>query len=62
MCRLSSALHEATRAFFAVLDRLTIADIAANRGALLDRLDGARGIAAAERGQTALQALTPNSA
>ena len=41
VCRLSSALREATRAFFAVLDRLTIADIAANRGALLDRLDGA---------------------
>lgn len=42
VCRLSTALREATRAFFAVLDKVAIADISANRGALLDRLDGAR--------------------
>ncbi|SEA15544.1 RrF2 family transcriptional regulator [Rubrimonas cliftonensis] len=41
VCRLSLKLHEATAAFFAVLDGLTIADIAANRGALLERLDRA---------------------
>ncbi|MFN3970148.1 MAG: RrF2 family transcriptional regulator [Gemmobacter sp.] len=38
VCRLSSALHEATRAFMAVLDDLTVADIAVNRGDLLERL------------------------
>lgn len=41
VCRLSAGLREATRAFFGVLDSMSIADIAANRGALLDRLDGA---------------------
>jgi Rrf2 family nitric oxide-sensitive transcriptional repressor len=41
VCRLSSGLGEALEAFLAVLDRLTVADIAANRGALLHRLDGA---------------------
>jgi Rrf2 family nitric oxide-sensitive transcriptional repressor len=38
ICKLSHALHEAYRAFMAVLDDLTIADIAANRGQLLDRI------------------------
>ena len=38
ICRLSRALQEATQAFLAVLDSLSIADIAANRGALLDRI------------------------
>ncbi|MEO0912307.1 MAG: Rrf2 family transcriptional regulator [Pseudomonadota bacterium] len=41
ICRLSRALHEATRAFMAVLDDHTIADIAANRGALVSRIDAA---------------------
>ena len=36
--RLSRALKTATQAFLAVLDDLSIADIAANRGALLDRI------------------------
>jgi Rrf2 family transcriptional regulator, nitric oxide-sensitive transcriptional repressor len=35
---MSAKLREATAAFFAVLDALTIADIAANRGVLLERL------------------------
>jgi Rrf2 family nitric oxide-sensitive transcriptional repressor len=38
LCRLSKALQDAAAAFFAVLDGLTVADIAANRGALLARL------------------------
>lgn len=38
ICRLSRALHEATAAFMAVLDDLTIADIAANRSQLMDRI------------------------
>ena len=38
ICRLSKALHEATTAFMAVLDDLTVADIAANRAQLLDRI------------------------
>jgi Rrf2 family transcriptional regulator, nitric oxide-sensitive transcriptional repressor len=38
ICRLSRALQTATQAFLAVLDDLSIADIAANRGALLDRI------------------------
>lgn len=38
ICVLSRKLHEATAAFMAVLDDLTIADIAANRGQLLDRI------------------------
>jgi Rrf2 family nitric oxide-sensitive transcriptional repressor len=38
ICRLSRALQQATRAFLAVLDDLTIADIAANRQQLLDRI------------------------
>lgn len=37
-CRLSGAINEATRAFFDVLDKVTIADIAHNRDALLARL------------------------
>lgn len=44
VCRLSRAFAEATRAFMAVLDDLTIADIAANRGALMSRIDGVRAI------------------
>jgi Rrf2 family nitric oxide-sensitive transcriptional repressor len=39
VCRLSAGLREATKAFLVVLDGMTIADIAANRGALLARLD-----------------------
>ncbi|WP_294613149.1 Rrf2 family transcriptional regulator [uncultured Roseovarius sp.] len=38
ICTLSRKIQEATRAFMAVLDELTIADISANRGQLLDRL------------------------
>lgn len=38
VCRLSRALGEATAAFLSVLDRLSIADIAANRGELLQRI------------------------
>jgi Rrf2 family nitric oxide-sensitive transcriptional repressor len=38
VCKLSRALQEATRAFMAVLDDLTLADIAANRGDLLARI------------------------
>lgn len=39
VCRLSRKLREATAAFMAVLDDLTIADIAANRGQLMARID-----------------------
>ncbi len=39
ICRLSRALKDATRAFMAVLDNLTVADIAANKGTLLERID-----------------------
>ncbi len=38
ICKLSRALHQATAAFMAVLDDLTLADIASNRGELLDRI------------------------
>ncbi|GGE23936.1 transcriptional regulator [Gemmobacter megaterium] len=38
VCRLSAKLHEAARAFMAVLDDLTVADIASNRTDLLARL------------------------
>ena len=38
ICRLSRALQTSTQAFLAVLDDISIADIAANRGALLDRI------------------------
>lgn len=38
VCRLSRGLHEATRAFMAVLDDLTLADISANRDQLLGRI------------------------
>lgn len=38
VCKLSRALQEAKRAFMAVLDDLTLADIAANRGDLLARI------------------------
>lgn len=38
ICKLSRALQEATRAFMAVLDDLTLADIASNRGDLLARI------------------------
>jgi Rrf2 family transcriptional regulator, nitric oxide-sensitive transcriptional repressor len=37
-CHLSAKLHEAMRAFMAVLDDLTVAQIAANRADLLARL------------------------
>jgi Rrf2 family nitric oxide-sensitive transcriptional repressor len=39
ICKLSSALKRATQAFMQVLDDLTVADIAANRTELLDRID-----------------------
>jgi Rrf2 family nitric oxide-sensitive transcriptional repressor len=39
VCRLSRKLREATAAFMAVLDDLTIADIAANKGQLMTRID-----------------------
>jgi Rrf2 family nitric oxide-sensitive transcriptional repressor len=38
ICHLSRGLQRALRAFLSVLDDLTIADIAFNRAALLDRL------------------------
>ncbi|MCF2904114.1 Rrf2 family transcriptional regulator [Octadecabacter sp. CECT 8868] len=38
VCILSRKLQEATAAFMAVLDDLTIADISANKGQLLDRI------------------------
>lgn len=38
ICKLSRALQDATRAFMAVLDDLTLADIASNRGDLLTRI------------------------
>jgi Rrf2 family nitric oxide-sensitive transcriptional repressor len=38
VCKLSRAMQEATRAFIAVLDDLTLADIAANRDELLSRI------------------------
>jgi Rrf2 family nitric oxide-sensitive transcriptional repressor len=38
ICVLSRKMQEATAAFMAVLDDLTIADIAANRGQLLNRI------------------------
>ncbi|QDL90848.1 Rrf2 family transcriptional regulator [Paroceanicella profunda] len=38
ICRLSQALRAALEAFLAVLDGVTLADIAANRGALLERI------------------------
>jgi len=38
VCKLSRALQEATHAFMAVLDNLTLADITSNRGDLLARI------------------------
>lgn len=38
ICKLSRALQHATQAFMAVLDDLTLADIASNRSALLVRI------------------------
>ena len=38
ICRLSRALQTATKAFMAVLDDLTLADIASNKGELLARI------------------------
>jgi len=38
VCRLSLKIREATRAFFGVLDDLTLAEISANRGELLERI------------------------
>ena len=46
ICKLSTALHRATAAFMAVLDDLTVADIASNRDDLLARL-GLPAVAAA---------------
>ncbi len=39
ICRLSTAMKKATEAFMAVLDQLTIADIAANRNELIGVMD-----------------------
>ncbi len=39
ICQLSKKIQEATHAFMAVLDGVTIADIAANRVPLLSRID-----------------------
>lgn len=41
ICRLSRKMQEATAAFMAVLDDLTVADISANRGQLTARIDAA---------------------
>ncbi len=38
VCTLSRKIQEATHAFMAVLDDLTIADISANKNQLLDRI------------------------
>ena len=38
ICKLSRALKEATKAFMAVLDDLTLADIASNKSELLSRI------------------------
>ncbi|EEB83253.1 conserved hypothetical protein [Roseobacter sp. GAI101] len=38
ICILSKKMQEATAAFMSVLDDLTIAHIAANRGQLMDRI------------------------
>lgn len=38
ICKLSQKMKEATAAFMAVLDGVTIADISSNKGALLDRI------------------------
>lgn len=38
ICKLSRALKAATKAFMAVLDDLTLADIASNKGELLSRI------------------------
>jgi Rrf2 family nitric oxide-sensitive transcriptional repressor len=38
ICKLSRALQKATQAFMAILDDLTLADIASNRGELLTRI------------------------
>lgn len=43
ICKLSRAIALATEAFMKVLDDLTIADIASNRGELLDRIQSVRG-------------------
>ncbi len=39
ICRLSTSMARAAEAFMAVLDEITIADIASNRGQLLERID-----------------------
>ncbi|MHA6263832.1 Rrf2 family transcriptional regulator [Arenibacterium sp. CAU 1754] len=53
VCRLSKALQQATRAFMAVLDDLTIADIASNKGDLLARIQPLQdGIVAPKRSRT----------
>ena len=39
ICALSVAMAKAAQAFIAVLDDLTVADISANRGELLERMD-----------------------
>lgn len=39
ICKLSTAMSKAAAAFMAVLDEITIADIASNRGQLLTRID-----------------------
>jgi len=44
ICHLSRGIQRALRAFLSVLDDLTIADIAFNRGELLERLERASGV------------------
>jgi Rrf2 family nitric oxide-sensitive transcriptional repressor len=61
LCRLSVTLREATNAFMAVLDRVTIVDIAANRGPLLVRIDAALAQADRAADQADLQVLKPSS-
>jgi Rrf2 family nitric oxide-sensitive transcriptional repressor len=43
ICKLSRAMMKATDAFMAVLDDLTVADIASNKGELLERIQAVNG-------------------
>lgn len=53
ICRLSKAFQQAAAAFIAVLDGVTIADIAANRGALLERIQPLQDMAVPTKGSQA---------
>lgn len=50
-CHLSRGIQRALRAFLSVLDDMTIADIAVNKGALLGLLDASAGVSAGEAPQ-----------